>query len=69
MTEQPLDRAARIEHRFNARFAEYFDTLGTALDAPAFSRFTPTASGCCATCRCAAASGCGSCCCTRRRAW
>lgn len=45
MTEQPLDRAARIEHRFNARFAEYFDTLGTALDAPAFSRFTPDCVG------------------------
>ncbi|WP_326655209.1 polyprenyl synthetase family protein [Streptomyces anthocyanicus] len=45
MTEQPLDRAARIEHRFNALFAEYFDTLGTALDAPAFSRFTPDCVG------------------------
>ncbi|MFI8946459.1 polyprenyl synthetase family protein [Streptomyces sp. NPDC053750] len=41
MTEQPLDRVARVEHGFNRLFAEYFDTLGTTLDAPSFSRFTP----------------------------
>ncbi|AQS65914.1 polyprenyl synthetase family protein [Streptomyces pactum] len=41
MTEQLPDRVARYERRFNALFAEYFDTLGTTLDAPSFSRFTP----------------------------
>ncbi|MFG3250526.1 polyprenyl synthetase family protein [Streptomyces sp. NPDC048187] len=41
MTEQPLDRVARTERRFNALFAEYFDTLATTLDTPSFSRFTP----------------------------
>ncbi|MFB7087156.1 polyprenyl synthetase family protein [Streptomyces sp. NPDC056296] len=41
MTEQLLDRVARYERRFNTLFAEYFDTLGTALDAPKSSRFTP----------------------------
>ncbi|MFJ8146409.1 polyprenyl synthetase family protein [Streptomyces sp. NPDC096048] len=41
MPEQPLDRVARYERRFNTLFAEYFDTLGTTLDAPRFSRFTP----------------------------
>ncbi|WP_399894287.1 polyprenyl synthetase family protein [Streptomyces sp. BBFR51] len=41
MTEQPLNRVAGYEHRFNTLFAEYFDTLGTTLDAPSFSRFTP----------------------------
>lgn len=41
MTEQPLDHVARVEHGFNTLFAEYFDTLGTTLDAPSFSRFTP----------------------------
>ncbi|MER6349014.1 polyprenyl synthetase family protein [Streptomyces sp. NPDC001595] len=34
-------RAAGYESRFNARFAEYFDTLAATMDAPAFSRFTP----------------------------
>ncbi|MDG9723123.1 MULTISPECIES: polyprenyl synthetase family protein [unclassified Streptomyces] len=41
MTEQPLDRVARYERRFNTLFAEYFDTLGATLEAPSFSRFTP----------------------------
>ncbi|MFB6550527.1 polyprenyl synthetase family protein [Streptomyces sp. NPDC056405] len=41
MTEQLLDRVARYERRFNTLFAEYFDTLGTTLDAPKSSRFTP----------------------------
>ncbi|MGC9495883.1 polyprenyl synthetase family protein [Streptomyces sp. WG7] len=41
MTEQPLDRVARYERRFNRVFAEYFDTLEATLDAPEFSRFTP----------------------------
>ncbi|WP_217251208.1 polyprenyl synthetase family protein [Streptomyces sp. AC602_WCS936] len=41
MTEQPRDRVARYGRRFDRVFAEYFDTLGTTLDAPAFSRFTP----------------------------
>ncbi|CAM5395014.1 Polyprenyl synthetase family protein OS=Streptomyces tendae OX=1932 GN=GUR47_05620 PE=3 SV=1 [Streptomyces tendae] len=41
MTEQPQARVAGYERRFNALFAEYFDRLGTALDAPSFSRFTP----------------------------
>ncbi|MFD5451028.1 polyprenyl synthetase family protein [Streptomyces sp. NPDC127100] len=41
MTEQPLDRAARYEREFSTLFAEFFDTLGTTLDTPAFSRFTP----------------------------
>ncbi|WP_217168133.1 polyprenyl synthetase family protein [Streptomyces sp. AC512_CC834] len=41
MTEQPLDRAARHQRRFNTLFAEYFDTLRATLDAPSFSRFTP----------------------------
>ncbi|MEV7794411.1 polyprenyl synthetase family protein [Streptomyces sp. NPDC087512] len=41
MTEPLLDRVARYERRFNALFAEYFDTLGRTLDAPSFSRFTP----------------------------
>jgi geranylgeranyl diphosphate synthase type I len=41
MTEQPPDRVAGYERRFNALFAEYFDTLGATLDAPSFSRFTP----------------------------
>ncbi|MFF8095117.1 polyprenyl synthetase family protein [Streptomyces sp. NPDC016675] len=41
MPEQPLDRAARCERRFNALFAEYFGTLGATLEAPSFSRFTP----------------------------
>jgi geranylgeranyl diphosphate synthase type I len=41
MTEQPPDRVAGYERRFNTLFAEYFDTLGTTLDAPSFSRFTP----------------------------
>jgi geranylgeranyl diphosphate synthase type I len=41
MTEQPPDRVARYERRFNRLFAEYFDTLGTTVDAPSFSRFTP----------------------------
>ncbi|MFJ6070654.1 polyprenyl synthetase family protein [Streptomyces sp. NPDC093065] len=45
MTEQPLDRVARIERRFNTLFAEYFDTLGRTLDAPSFSRFTPECVG------------------------
>ncbi|MET9993932.1 polyprenyl synthetase family protein [Streptomyces mutabilis] len=45
MTEQPQDRAARIGRRFDTLFAEYFDTLGTALDAPSFSRFTPDCVG------------------------
>ncbi|MGW4544876.1 polyprenyl synthetase family protein [Streptomyces violaceorubidus] len=45
MTEQPLDRVARIERRFNRLFAEYFDTLGATLDAPSFSRFTPECVG------------------------
>ncbi|MDT0611193.1 polyprenyl synthetase family protein [Streptomyces lancefieldiae] len=40
-TEQPPDRVARYQRRFNTLFAEYFDTLGTTLDAPSFSRFTP----------------------------
>jgi geranylgeranyl diphosphate synthase type I len=41
MPEQPPDRAARCERRFNALFAEYFETLGATLEAPSFSRFTP----------------------------
>ncbi|MFF8615900.1 polyprenyl synthetase family protein [Streptomyces sp. NPDC015350] len=36
-----LKRAAGHERRFTALFEEYFDTLGTRLDAPSFSRFTP----------------------------
>ncbi|CAL9664695.1 polyprenyl synthetase family protein [Streptomyces sp. NPDC057387] len=41
MTEQPPARVAGYERRFNTLFAQYFDTLGTSLDAPSFSRFTP----------------------------
>ncbi|MBQ0826389.1 polyprenyl synthetase family protein [Streptomyces tagetis] len=41
MTEQFAARAAGYERRFSAVFEEFFDTLGTTLDAPAFSRFTP----------------------------
>lgn len=41
MTEQPPARVAGYERRFNTLFAQYFDTLGTTLDTPSFSRFTP----------------------------
>ncbi|MFF5701366.1 polyprenyl synthetase family protein [Streptomyces sp. NPDC012794] len=41
MTQQILERVAGYEHRFNALFEEYFDTVGAALDAPPSSRFTP----------------------------
>ena len=41
MTQEILRRAAGYAHRFNTLFEEYFDSLGTELDAPAFSRFTP----------------------------
>jgi geranylgeranyl diphosphate synthase type I len=41
LTRQVLARVAGHESRFNARFAEYFDTLAGTMDAPAFSRFTP----------------------------
>jgi geranylgeranyl diphosphate synthase type I len=33
------------EHRFNTLFEEYFATLGSALDVPSFSRFTPECLG------------------------
>ncbi|MFF9351957.1 polyprenyl synthetase family protein [Streptomyces sp. NPDC014734] len=39
--ERALKRAALHQHRFHAHFEEYFDTLGTRLDVPSFSRFTP----------------------------
>ncbi|CAM5552452.1 Polyprenyl synthetase family protein OS=Streptomyces tendae OX=1932 GN=GUR47_05620 PE=3 SV=1 [Streptomyces tendae] len=41
MTERPPARVAGYERRFNALFAEYFDTLAATLDKPSFSRFTP----------------------------
>ncbi|MER5630538.1 polyprenyl synthetase family protein [Streptomyces nitrosporeus] len=43
MTQQvaALERVAGYERRFNALFEEYFDRLGTTLDTPASSRFTP----------------------------
>lgn len=41
LDEQLLHRAAGYARRFNTLFEEYFDTLGTRLDAPSFSRFTP----------------------------
>ncbi|MDR6978382.1 geranylgeranyl diphosphate synthase type I [Streptomyces sp. 3330] len=45
MSEQILERVAGYERRFNALFEEYFDTLGTRLDVPPFSRFTPDCLG------------------------
>ncbi|MEU9731336.1 polyprenyl synthetase family protein [Streptomyces sp. NPDC048002] len=45
MSEQVLGRVAGYERHFNALFEEYFDTLGAALDVPAFSRFTPDCLG------------------------
>ncbi|WP_369031567.1 polyprenyl synthetase family protein [Streptomyces adonidis] len=41
MIEQVLERVAGYEHRFNALFEGYFDTLAARLDTPPFSRFTP----------------------------
>ncbi|MEU9523664.1 polyprenyl synthetase family protein [Streptomyces sp. NPDC048224] len=41
MTERPPARVAGYERRFNALFAEYFDSLAATLDKPSFSRFTP----------------------------
>ncbi|MEU7068127.1 polyprenyl synthetase family protein [Streptomyces sp. NPDC046161] len=38
---QIRDRLAGYERRFGTLFGEYFRTLATTLDAPAFSRFTP----------------------------
>ncbi|MGN3953812.1 polyprenyl synthetase family protein [Streptomyces sp. ESR1.13] len=35
------DRLVGHQRRFEKRFAEYFDGLGSVLDVPAFSRFTP----------------------------
>ncbi|MFG2157680.1 polyprenyl synthetase family protein [Streptomyces olivaceus] len=40
-TERPPDRLVRHQQRFDRLFADYFDTLGTTLDAPSFSRFAP----------------------------
>ncbi|HZF89134.1 polyprenyl synthetase family protein [Streptomyces sp.] len=45
LTERVLARVAAYESGFNARFAEYFDTLAATMDAPAFSRFTPECVG------------------------
>ncbi|QNS05688.1 polyprenyl synthetase family protein [Streptomyces xanthii] len=42
MTQQMmLERAAGYARRFDTLFEEYFDQVGTRLDAPSFSRFAP----------------------------
>ncbi|WP_103535313.1 polyprenyl synthetase family protein [Streptomyces sp. SM11] len=42
---QFLERVSGYERWFNRLFEEYFATLGTALDVPSFSRFTPECLG------------------------
>ncbi|MEV7784580.1 polyprenyl synthetase family protein [Streptomyces sp. NPDC088106] len=41
LTTQTQARLAGYENRFNTLFEEYFHTLGTDLEVPSFSRFTP----------------------------
>ncbi|MER7695943.1 MULTISPECIES: polyprenyl synthetase family protein [unclassified Streptomyces] len=46
MTQQQfLERVDGYERWFNTLFEEYFATVGTALDMPSFSRFTPECLG------------------------